>query len=798
MIRKMTFSLFKRLILWLKKIFHIHPEAEYKRGTVEVTPQPKEKPLKCAPPEEKTRDVSQDEKKLVDVPLPEKKTTEVTPLPEQRLAGTPSEKEPQEPSGEEILTTEPSQGSDVFPAKEIETEPQTKYPPKEAKTEEKDTPKPRRPYKKKPPTEETKGEPKKLPTTERNPSTPKQRKIIYLGDTPRRKRRLTGAQREPQSDEDIDNETTDKTAEEKKLTTRIESPFVEIDLDDAKVHLILPQQQLKDNMENKTPKELSYSLDLNGKQQEVPVKIRGRDGSVFTEEKIISLEEPLLKFQVAFPDEIQGRVYNYNHNDKGLYAFVAIGSNRGRMYYLYDKEGKIIDLPKRDVWILLDEDFELQTEPDVIEERWIWGKYQPFRIDLGEIDALVVKNRISGEEKRFSLRSTFRVEGEQLIEDDFKKECPLFTGKTLKIIAPFENQGGWKVWIQNKVAGYKNKENWTGREPLLILNCPEDLPCDCGEFQVDICQQDTRVPDETLFFRFIPCIKLNYHKELIIPQNSGHTPYTISVKLDSDDEWEFKNKESGKIKVNPKGNNFYEIELPPEEDTFRFTLAKTSRPESIVNFQMTAPRLKWKTSKQMTWSGISQKIERNDLKAGESFYLLIQTNDFDNKYDLLALLEANRQKLQEGKFIRKGLEYSLELNQFFDTIKHNKDELTIRVEIHKMKEEQLVGSVDSLYFEGEPNVLKKIPPQKPREKTTSKISNIQALVKCQGRASKQRKAKGFSKRELICAGMDLKDVRCLNIPYDRRRKSLHSWNIEILKTLKGRLKIMAGGNNHAT
>ena len=781
MIRKMTFNLFNRLILWLKKIFHIHPKPEHKRRTVEVTPQPEEKLIKDAPPKEKTREVSQDGKKPVDMSLPEKKTTEVTLLPEQRPPGTPSEKKPQEPSGEEILTPEP----------------QIKYPPEEAKTEEKiiqkeekDTLKSRKPYKKKVPTEERKREPIKSPTTERKMASPEQRGPIYLGPTQKRRRRLTGAQRKSPSDENIETEIVDKEPKEKELATIIESPFVEIDLDNAEVYLILPKQQFKANAVDETLHQVIYTLNLNGKQQEVPVGITtNRGGRTFVKEKRILLEEPLVKFQVAFPDEIQGREYNYNHNDKGLYAFVAIGSNRGRMYYLYDKEGKIIDLPKRDVWILLNEDFELQTEPDVIEERWIWEEHQPFRIALSEIDALVIKNRISGEERSFALQSTYRVEGEQFIEDDYKKECPLFTGKTLKIVAPYENQSGWSVWIQNKAAGYKIKENWTGREPL-TLRLPDDLPCEFGEFQIDICQQNTRIPDGTLFFRLMPCIELDYPKELIVPNPElGHSPCTIDVKLNCDDKWEL--KAEGSQKVESMHDNFYRFTLPPEKDTVRFHIGKQGRPENNVNFQITVPRLRWKTLEQKNWEGKSQQIERKDLKPGETSYLLIKTNDFDNKYDLLALLETNGQKLQEGKFIRKGLEYNLELNQFFDTIKHNKDELTIRVEIRKMKEEQLVGSVVTLYFEGEPKVPKKIPSKKPIEKTTPKISNIQALFKCQGRASKQRKAKGFSKRELICAGIDLKDVRCLNIPYDRRRKSLHSWNIEILK-------IMAGGNNHVT
>jgi ribosomal protein L13E len=772
---KMTFNLFDRLVLWLKIIFHIHPKPEHKRRTVEVTPQPEEKSIKDAPPKEKTREVSQDGKKSLDRSLPEKKTTEVTLLPKQRPQGTPSEKKHQEPSGEEILTPEQ----------------QIKYPPEEAKNEEKiiqkeekDTLKPRKPYKKKAPTEERK--PIKQPTIEKKPSSPEQKKTIYLGDIQKMRRRLTEAQWKSPSDENIGKELTDKTSEKKEFTTTVEAPFLEIDIDEAKVYLILPKQQFKANMVDELSRELSYTIEVNGEQQELLSKTTtDREGRVFVEENRILLEKPLLEFQIAFPGEIQGRKYNYNHDDKGLYTFFAIGNNRGRMFYLYDEEGNVNLLPKRVVWILLHEEFECQNllgSGDITGERWIWERYQPFRVDLNEIDALVINNRISGEEKSFALQSTFRVEGEHLIEDDYKKECPLFTGKTLNISAPYENQSGWSVWIQNKVAGYKIKENWTGREPL-TLRLPDDLPCEFGVFQIDICQQNTRIPDETLFFRLMPCIELNYPKELIIPNpKSGHIPLTISIRLDSNDEWELDNR-GIRDKVKLKEHNFYEIELPPEEDTFRFILAKTSQPESIVNFQTTVTRLKWKTSKQMTWNGISQKIERRHLETGYPLYLQILTNDFDNKYDLLALLEANRQKLQEGKFIRKGAEYILELNQFFDTIKHNKDELTIRVEIRKMKEEQLVGSVDSLYFEGEPKVPKKIPPQKLREETASKILTIRALVKYPGKSSKVRKGKGFSKKEIIDAGINLKDVRRLKILYDKRRKSSYQWNVDSLKSL---------------
>ena len=812
---KDDFQFIQWFILWLKRIFH-NPEPPIKG------PQPSEEAsVKVEPTIEKLREVSLAEEKLVEVPL-EEKLLEVTPLPEEGLPEIPSEEEPvvadllkekqpevssatfeketltkvlPEPSREEVPKVGPLKELEECPKhpktmEEIETEPQINYYIEEVKTEDKiihkeenETPKSQKPYKKKSPTEERKEEPS---TVKRKLPSHEQRKTIHFGDTQRRRRSLNGTHRKPASDENIEKGKANKAPEEKEFATTVESPYVEINLDNAEVYLILPKQQFEANTVDETPQQTSYLIDLNGKQQEVLVRITtNRIGRMFVEEKRILLEEPLVKFQVAFPDEIQGGEYNYNHNDKGLYAFVAIGNNRGRMYYLYNKDGNINALPKREVWILLGEDFELQTKPDVIEEKWIWGGYQPFRIDLSELDALVIKNRISGEEKSLALQSAFRVEGEQLVEDDFKEECPLFTSKILNIVAPYENQSGWNVWILHKAVGAQMvPKNWTGVNPL-TLRLPDDLPCEFGEFQVDICQQDTRIPDETLFFRLMPSVELNYPKELIIPDSkSGHVTSTISIQLDSNNGWEFKHKEDQEINVKLKQYNFYEIELPPERDTFRFFLAQATRPDSVVNFQITIPRLKWRYSKQKTWNGISQKIERKDMKSGEPFYLLIQTNDFDNRYNLLAVLETNGQQLQEGKFIRKGIEYSLELNQFFDTIKHNDGELTIQVEIRNVKDLQLLGSVETVFFEGEPRVQGEIPPLKPRETTTPEIL-IQALVKCPSKSSKVRKGKGFSKKEIIDVGINLKDVRRLKILYDKRRESSHPWNVESLKSLMG-------------
>ena len=64
-----------------------------------------------------------------------------------------------------------------------------------------------------------------------------------------------------------------------------------------------------------------------------------------------------------------------------------------------------------------------------------------------------------------------------------------------------------------------------------------------------------------------------------------------------------------------------------------------------------------------------------------------------------------------------------------------------------------------------------------------KIHLLRAHVKCQ---RGKRKGQGFSRKELTKAGIAVKDVKHLHIPYDKRRRTSHSWNIEDLRYITER------------
>lgn len=665
----MAFKLFNRFVLTLETIFRrIIQYLRLRETRAETQPKMLEKK-------------GQVSDTLTEPPEKEEMAPKATPqlIEEEIPAGIPTWVAQGEPRGEESEPELTEELTDIEPKKHTE--------------DEKVTPLPRKPYRKKPPIEERKEEPRKLSATEKKLPELK-RWEIDLGDLLQRSR---PSKRLPRGLEDErGSEMADRASEEKKVTASIESPFVEIDLDESKVFLVLPQQRFKVDTTNAIPQQLSYELQLNGERQEVMVKVTDNtDGFALLQEKRIQLETPLKNFQVKFPDEVQGRIYSYSHNNENLYAFVAIGNNRGRIYYLYNKDGNINPIPRRVVWILLGEDLELQTElgsGDIIGEEWIW-EHKPFRIDLTEKDNIVIRNKTTSTEILFPCKATFSVEGGEVIKDDFTRECPLFTDRSLRIIAPDETPSGWVVWIQNKVAGYRVvSQSWAGAQPL-TLRLPDDLPCECGEFQVDICQQDTRIPDETLFFRWLPFIKLDYSKQLIIPDSRrGHGPEIIKVDLGSIQGWELKTKQT----FIEKG--FYQIELPPEEDTLHLAIAKKGKPETETRLQVSIPRLRWKISKQKAWNDKLQEINREELIPGQDFHLFIGANDFFTEYDLLATLKTKEQELQTTKFARRGMHHTLLLNELYDAIRQNRGALTLKAEIRKAEDSELLGAPEILYF----------------------------------------------------------------------------------------------------
>ena len=621
----------------------------------------------------------------------------------------------------------------------------------------------RKPYNKKGLSEEN-----KIKATHTAKMKNQKQQVIKLGNTQRWRRK---------SDQLKDSKTSiaaNGNTQQERLTAQqrdnifIKSPYVELNLTESKVYIVLPLQILGDEEIKNISKKMTYKINLNDKEYGIPTKIKQRrNRKSFIEEIKIPIEEPLQEFQIIYPSELEERKYTYRHqHDKIIYVFSAEGDDKAIMNYIFNENGEKNLLFRRKLWILLHEDYELLSKPDIIEESYPWNNYQLFYLDLNDIEALKIRNLRDNKEEKFPTAPTFHFEGE-LVEDDFKYDYPLFIGNKLKLFSPNENSDGWNVWIQNSFGDYKFFKDWNGSEPLL-LNLPIDLPSEYGEFRIDICQQGTRVPDDVLFFRYIPHIELDYPHSLIIPDAQlGHKPEIIKIVFEQNSTWKLNCENNEYINQINKFN--YELNLPIKNDSSKFYISKFDEDENRITCKITIPRFKWKTSRHKSFIDKSINVNREDLMYGEQFNIFIRTNDFNNDHSIIGKVEDNRGSLHEEVFLKNGFEHSIKFTQFFDTIKSNLNQLTFKIEIYEFETKSFVKSLDIFRFKSEQTKRKRIIAQ---VKYSRKFGN------------KKKQGKGFSKKEIKDASLTKADILKYCIHFDKRRKSAYINNTNLLKRLR--------------
>jgi hypothetical protein len=201
-------NLFKKFILWLKKIFHIYSEPkdgeresldetsshkEFVEGTQIVEIEPKKSPSTLKEGQVK---VKASEEMATKVPVPVKEA------PQEASKKT----EPLEEMQEESISHKPIEDLEKIESEKNEVRP-----------------KQRKPYKKKVPTEERTKIDRKPSENKDSPSSKQERKEIDLGSIRRRRQRQTKLPQQPK--EISPDEPNSKTTEKKESPVRVESPL---------------------------------------------------------------------------------------------------------------------------------------------------------------------------------------------------------------------------------------------------------------------------------------------------------------------------------------------------------------------------------------------------------------------------------------------------------------------------------------------------------------------------------------------------------------------------------------------
>jgi len=169
------------------------------------------------------------------------------------------------------------------------------------------------------------------------------------------------------------------------------------------------------------------------------------------------------------------------------------------------------------------------------------------------------------------------------------------------------------------------------------------------------------------------------------------------------------------------------------------------------------------------------------------------------RHALSAVLQRGSESLQEARFtLRQGI-YRLPLNGFYDTISGEACELVIRLVVHSATDGAKLGETVALRIPG-------VTTEEPQEsrvqcnKTagtpicpaarSKQCAGVAASPKASvGRGGRRRRdARGFSRKELRRAGIRFRDATRARIKVDRRRKSCHEINVEVLRPLQEKVK----------
>ena len=460
---------------------------------------------------------------------------------------------------------------------------------------------------------------------------------------------------------------------------RIEAPYVEMNLDESEVFLILPKQEVIGNKgSGSTASSLTYRVFVDESEYKFEARVSSSaDYQLEVEEIRIRLKNPIHKFRIDFPIELQDRSFKYEHANPAFYAFVPVTNSVARMWYLFDANRRINRLPRRNLWILLRDDYQLDVAPDV-EERWVWGRYKPLLVNREKIAGLTVRDISGGRPSAFPSENVFLISGAGLIVDDLVDSMPLFKKGPVTLKAPTTNPEGWVVWLQNsEVGSHVLTEKWTGKDPLEI-RLPEDLPTGFGQFQVDICDQNDRISIDTLFFRHAPLLALEYPHELFLPESGGHVDVTARVIFENDSP-EVQVLSDEETKMAGAGCS---VEIPSGHDTAVIRISGISDPHLSCPIQITVNRPRWQIGADREWRDTCATMERNEVSRGLDADLSVAVRECRYEHKMVAILATEFRELQRTPFVRKGPLYRLRLNTFYDTILASKENVWLHLRIH--------------------------------------------------------------------------------------------------------------------
>jgi len=454
---------------------------------------------------------------------------------------------------------------------------------------------------------------------------------------------------------------------------RIQKPIIELDLDDEEVFLIIPKQRLMPINPCDMGK-YQISVVINKKQLDVNLNVKkfNTEGMIETDEWKYLLGSPLKSFSI----EIGSKKFVFDYKDVYFYLFMA---NKNRCSMVYNAT-RFPFIPRR-YFLLLKEGWECKTPYDQTFDVWIWESYRPFLIDMAKHRELTIRNKKTGFEKTYKVKQGFRLRGDGLLKDDLQFSSPIFTGGKI-ILEPIEQSLSHQtVWIQQE--SEKKSYPWDPNSgffeiPLSQFSHP------FGEFQVDVCEKGSNFINETLFFSWIPGLKVLKTEFVEVPDwKRGYS--TIDVKIELPKSLTLI-CELEKTIITKPDCNLHIVQVPPKIENLEFEVAHISTPGKKIFVSISLHKIWWRVGDE-EWANKCIFLNREGLSHSKPLPFEVRINDPFGSYRIKAILKDDTKEFQEVQlsFKKKDRIYWNNLNHFYGYFKEQKQDLILELRIEKEK-----------------------------------------------------------------------------------------------------------------
>lgn len=472
----------------------------------------------------------------------------------------------------------------------------------------------------------------------------------------------------------------DEIQKKERIESSIKDPYVEFDFNREYIYLIIPKQILKSHT---TAKTIEYQVKINNHDFNKTARVIRRDQeTIEIERKEFEIKDPLREFKIDYPEEFYGLkiLRGYIHGEPRIYIFKREVGGISRMEYICHEDGDFKAIPKKREWVIHCDNLEV-VAPIKAKTFKVWNYDAPKWIDLRDKKYLVLKEKESGQLIEFPCVTKFYLAGRKLDVDIKGEGFPFFTGNQIEVNSSKNNLNGWEIWIKNKNQSKKLVNNWTG-DKAFVINCPNDLLCEFGEFKVEIYKKGTNKLVQRLYFRYIKYINVEYKKKLILPLETGHRPIeTIHVSYGQDYKKWMLVRPEGVAYMRDDQNKRDTMTVPINIDNVKFSIFKKDRPEAKISMEIQIPRLKWRLGGQGEWSGKIKTITREEFRnILDSYIIELTTNDLNNSYIVKSLIrdQNKNKKIDEISLKRKRLiGYECDFKNSLEKIIKNLNDLNL-------------------------------------------------------------------------------------------------------------------------